>query len=150
MSLCVAAIFRALLNPLIPKEVRRARGVMVPTTQVRITSHGKSRNFIAFVAQTLTAEGDDHVVVLTATGRSVAKAISVVEVTKSLVPGLHQLNELSQDEAPSDGAEMDEEDEAQRRSQSKLIISLSKSASALGQPTTHYGYQPPLTTVPSV
>lgn len=125
---------------------------MGSSTQVRITSHGKSRNFIAFVAQTLTAEGDNHVVVLTATGRSVAKAISVVEVTKTLVPGLHQLNELSQVEAPSDGAEMDEDEEdvERPRSQSKLIISLSKSTSALGQPTTHYGYQPPLSVVPSV
>lgn len=91
---------------------------------VRITSNGKTRNYVAFIAETLSLpDNAETVVVLSAVGPSVAKAICVAEVVKTLVPGLHQLNELS--------------DTAQQQSQ--LNISLSRRP--LGT-AAHYGFQP--------
>ena len=133
---------------------------MAGVTEVRVTSNGKSRNYIAFVCETLTREDAGHVVVLSATGLSTAKAVSVAEVAKTLVPGLHQLNELlaaaSENgddkglgavgvgaDGQEDGDEMEGSEDSRGLlpfgGKSLLRISLSKSASAL--PRSHYGYQ---------
>ena len=130
---------------------------------VRITSNGKSRNYIAFICETLSAQtaSDMHVIILTAKGPSIAKAISVAEVVKTLVPGLHQLNELLSDnhecgnEKNDSDVMMDNSDDVEdevkekvggssiERVKTVMHISLSKSASALTSDLEHYGYQPP-------
>ena len=101
-----------------------AQVVAAARVVVRITSNGKTRNYVAFVTETLSLPANaETVVVLAASGPSVAKAICVAEVVKTLVPGLHQFNELS----------------GTAQQQSQLDISLSRQP--LGT-AAHYGFQP--------
>jgi hypothetical protein len=129
---------------------------------VRVTQNGKSRNYIAFAAERLSPSTVEAnlVVVLRGSGVSVAKVISVAEVVKTLVPGLHQLNELLAEEKPrkvatpstgeDDSTMATEGEEATSHTVSVMRISLSKSSEALsvGLPRgvllcTHSGYQAP-------
>lgn len=59
---------------------------------VRITQGGKTKRYISFVESQLSAEG--RVVVVHAVGRACVKAITVAEVVKTLVPGLHQITDV--------------------------------------------------------
>jgi len=132
---------------------------------VRVTQNGKSRNYIAFAAERLSPSTVEAnlVVVLRGSGVSVAKVISVAEVVKTLVPGLHQLNELLAEEKPrkvvaqsageageDDSTMAGESEETTSETVSVMRISLSKSPAALsaGLPRgvllrTHSGYQAP-------
>ena len=121
-----------------------------PVVHVRITSNGKTRNYIAFVAETFTAalaDSENKTVVLTAVGKSAAKAITVAEVVKTLVPGLNQLNELSEivaKEGDDDDAAAIETDKPRPSAFKMTQLTISLSLQTLGS-AAHYGYQPALT-----
>lgn len=134
---------------------------------VRVTSNGKTRNYIAFVAETLDSDVN-AAICLQAVGPSIAKAIAITEVVKTLVAGIHQVNELStvvsnagcaeSDEAIECGdkvqsgefedEQMDEDSKNKTRTKSQIQISLSRTLSALGDNAAqHYGYQCPISPI---
>ena len=62
---------------------------------VRVTQGGRTMRYVSFVASQLAADAkDDMVVVVHAAGRACVKAITVAEVVKTLVPGLHQITNI--------------------------------------------------------
>ena len=81
--------------------------------EIRITQNGKVKNYINYALKRLTGciDGDNMIIdsnnndaidtiCFYGTGRAAAKVITSTEVLKSLVPGLHQITELSS--IPSD------------------------------------------------
>ncbi|XP_066547110.1 ribonuclease P protein subunit p25-like protein [Amia ocellicauda] len=68
-------------------------GLPAGTPEMRVKDGSKIRNLLGFAAGRLEG-GEARSVVFVGTGRSVAKAVSCVEVLKRRVHGLHQLTRL--------------------------------------------------------
>lgn len=72
-------------------------------TEVRVTQNGKTRNYISKVSEAFSlppatddATARDVLVTLSATGRCINKLVTIVEVSKTLIPcELHQYTVLS-------------------------------------------------------
>ena len=118
---------------------------------VRVTQGGRTKRYVSFVASQLAADAkDDMVVVVHAAGRACVKAITVAEVVKTLVPGLHQItnigivgdvndpakgsSELSESDVGSSSAGSDGDDEREEEEEEGTSESMSvEGEQALGR-----------------
>jgi len=66
----------------------------IQDNEIRITTKGKVRNSISY-ATTLFKEKGHTEVVLKAMGRAINKTVTIAEIIKRRIPGLHQLSEIS-------------------------------------------------------
>ncbi|XP_010533944.1 PREDICTED: keratin, type II cytoskeletal 1 isoform X2 [Tarenaya hassleriana] len=61
----------------------------IDENEIRITSQGRARNYITY-AMTLLQEKGSNEVVFKAMGRAINKTVTIVELIKRRIPGLHQ------------------------------------------------------------
>jgi DNA-binding protein Alba len=102
--------------------------------EMRITSTGKTRSYITYATNLFAEKKYEHVV-LKAMGRAIHKTVTIAEIIKRRVAGLHQLTEIDSNKITDnkDGKEI-------KRNVSAITITLSlKQLDA-----KHIGYQPPI------
>lgn len=102
--------------------------------EMRITSTGKTRSYITYATNLFAEKKYEHVV-LKAMGRAIHKTVTIAEIIKRRVAGLHQLTEIDSNKITDnkDGKEI-------KRNVSAITITLS-----LKQlDSKHIGYQPPI------
>ena len=127
----------------------------IQKNEIRITAQGRSRNYISYAVglldPTLLQKEEKDVqtpsepfdtVVLKAMGKAIQKAVTIAEVLKRRVAGLHQITSIESQEI-EDQYEPKEEGMdvvTKKRTVSSIVIKLSKKA----LDTSDLGYQPPI------
>ncbi|ESQ34774.1 hypothetical protein EUTSA_v10008163mg [Eutrema salsugineum] len=76
------------------KRVEKAKeGTPIAENEIRITSMGRPRNYITY-AMTLLQEKGSNEVIFKAMGRAINKSVTIVELIKRRIPGLHQITSI--------------------------------------------------------
>jgi len=106
----------------------------IKDNEIRITSTGKTRNYISY-ATALFNEKKHETIVLKAMGRAISKTVTIGEIIKRRVVGLHQLTEITSNQITDqkDGKEI-------KRNVSAIIITLSTKTLDV----KNAGYQKPI------
>ena len=77
------------------RRVEKSRpAVPIGENEVRITAKGMPRNYVTY-AITLVEEKGASDIILKAMGRAISNAVTVAEILKRRIPGLHQTTEIS-------------------------------------------------------
>jgi DNA-binding protein Alba len=113
----------------------------INANEIRITSTGKTRSYISYATNILQENKDDKVIIK-AMGKAINKAITIAEIVKHRVEGLHQITEL-------DSNEITEEFEPTEEGLSKIekkrtVSSISITLSLKTLDTKNIGYQKPI------
>jgi DNA-binding protein Alba len=115
----------------------------IKENEIRITSSGKMKNYIDYAEKNLTnAEKPNTEVILKAMGRAINKAVTIAEILKRRVPGLHQITRVHSTEV-TDVWEPIEEG-LDRIETTRRISSISIILSTKPLDTSDPGYQPPI------
>eukprot|EP01083_Nonionella_stella_P106290 306520_1 len=106
---------------------------------IKVTTQKKIRSLVDSIVQRLDKDGS---VSITGAGKATGKTVSVVEITKRKVPGLHQITSLEKAALPQSTTQ---------KSQCSITITLSKNAPIKdGSSTQCLGYQAPISISDSV
>eukprot|EP01089_Gocevia_fonbrunei_P010610 TRINITY_DN23550_c0_g1_i1.p1 TRINITY_DN23550_c0_g1~~TRINITY_DN23550_c0_g1_i1.p1 ORF type:complete len:319 (-),score=105.53 TRINITY_DN23550_c0_g1_i1:107-1063(-) len=109
--------------------------------EIRITTQGKPRNFITYATGLFKEKGATEVV-LKAMGRAISKTVTIAEIIKRRIPGLHQITHIDSTDI-TDVFEPLEEG-LDRIETTRHVSSITITLSTLPLDTTAPGYQPPL------
>ncbi|XP_057516094.1 glycine-rich cell wall structural protein 2-like [Amaranthus tricolor] len=115
----------------------------IDENEIRITSQGRMRNYISYAMTLLQEKGSDEIV-FKAMGRAINKTVTIVELIKRRIVGLHQITSIGST-GITDTWEPIEEGLLPietTRHVSMVTITLSKKE----MNTSAVGYQPPLPT----
>jgi ribonucleases P/MRP protein subunit RPP25 len=126
------------------KKVRSEREA-VPDGIIRVNRTIQARNFIDHVLDEFNNKGKDSVT-LSSLGQAITKAVTIAEIVKHRVAGLHQVNEINTIVIDDEYEPLEEEKEqldkmTVSRKLTCLQITLSKTAP---KDTSVAGYQPPI------
>eukprot|EP00252_Welwitschia_mirabilis_P007420 TRINITY_DN1875_c0_g1_i1.p1 TRINITY_DN1875_c0_g1~~TRINITY_DN1875_c0_g1_i1.p1 ORF type:complete len:313 (+),score=50.77 TRINITY_DN1875_c0_g1_i1:404-1342(+) len=115
--------------------------VPIKENEIRITRQGMPRNYIAY-ATTLFRERNATEIVLKAMGNAISKTVSIAEIIKRRIPGLHQNTEISSEDITCTWEPLEEGLLPLETTRHVSMITLTLSTAQLD--TTSPGYQPPL------
>ncbi|XP_021756578.1 myosin heavy chain IB-like [Chenopodium quinoa] len=113
----------------------------IDENEIRITSQGRMRSYITYAMTLLQEKGSDEIV-FKAMGRAINKTVTIVELIKRRIVGLHQITSIGSTgitdtwEPLEEGLNIIET----TRHVSMITITLSKNE----KDTSAIGYQPPL------
>lgn len=115
--------------------------VPISENEIRITTQGMPRNYITY-AMTLLREKGASDIILKAMGRAISKTVTIAEIIKRRIPGLHQNTEISSADINYMWEPLEEGllPLETTRHVSMITIMLSR----IQLDTTSAGYQPPL------
>ncbi|MFQ6639453.1 hypothetical protein Gotur_014737 [Gossypium turneri] len=65
----------------------------IDENEIRVTSQGRMRNYITY-AMTLLQEMGSNQIVFKAMGRAISKTVTIVELLKKRIVGLHQITSI--------------------------------------------------------
>ncbi|KAK6938996.1 DNA/RNA-binding protein Alba-like [Dillenia turbinata] len=113
----------------------------IDENEIRITSQGRMRNYITY-AMTLLQEKGSNEVVFKAMGRAINKTVTIVELIKRRIVGIHQITSIGSTDITDLWEPLEEGllPLETTRHVSMIIITLSKNELN----TSSVGYQPPL------
>ena len=109
--------------------------------EIRITSTGKTRSYISY-ATNLLQENKEDKVVIKAMGKAINKGITIAEIVKHRVEGLHQITELDSNEITEEFETTEEGLPNIEKKRTVSSISITLSLKTLD--TKHIGYQKPI------
>ena len=125
------------------KKVRSDREA-VPDGIIRVNRTIQARNFIDHVLDEFNNKGKDQIT-LSSLGQAITKAVTIAEIVKHRIAGLHQVNEINTIVIDDEYEPLEEEEGLDKMTVSRkltcLQITLSKTAP---KDTTVAGYQPPI------
>jgi len=109
--------------------------------EIRVTAQGKMRNYITY-ATSLLQKKKSNEVILKAMGRAINKTVTIAEIIKRRIPGLHQVTSIDSTDITDVWEPIEEglNNVETTRHVSSLQIILSTKVLDTSQP----GYQPPL------
>ncbi|XP_022941062.1 ribonuclease P protein subunit p25-like protein [Cucurbita moschata] len=113
----------------------------IDENEIRITSQGRMRNYITY-AMTLLQEKGSNEIVFKAMGRAINKTVTIVELIKRRIVGLHQNTSIGSTDITDTWEPLEEGllPLETTRHVSMIVITLSKKELN----TSSVGYQPPL------
>ncbi|EXB81515.1 Alba-like protein C9orf23-like protein [Morus notabilis] len=113
----------------------------IDENEIRITSQGRMRNYITY-AMTLLQEKGSNEIVFKAMGRAINKTVTIVELIKRRIVGLHQTTTIGSTDITDTWEPLEEGllPLETTRHVSMIVITLSKKELNKTSP----GYQPPL------
>lgn len=111
----------------------------IDENEIRVTAQGKMRNYVTYAASLFT-DKNQTTVVLKGMGRVINKTVSLAEILKRRVKGLHQLTEIGSvevtDTTPTQEEDADPEDATRLLSVISIVLTT--------QPPDDCRYQAPL------
>mmetsp|Transcript_35196 Transcript_35196/g.78849 ORF Transcript_35196/g.78849 Transcript_35196/m.78849 type:complete len:189 (-) Transcript_35196:241-807(-) len=112
-----------------------------PEGEIRVTAVGRVAAYVSYIAKLLVDEGKDKVEIK-AQGNALAKAVTLAEVAKRRIKGLHQITKVGSSEIEDEYEPLEEglDKVVTKRFTSVVEITLSKTA----LDTSALGYQAPL------
>ncbi|KAG6648395.1 ribonuclease P protein subunit p25-like protein [Carya illinoinensis] len=114
----------------------------IDANEIRITSQGRMRNYITYAMSLLQEEKGSSEIVFKAMGRAINKTVTIVELIKRRIVGLHQNTSIGSTDITDTWEPLEEGllPLETTRHVSMIIITLSKKELN----TSSVGYQPPL------
>ncbi|XP_076940808.1 uncharacterized protein LOC143610121 [Bidens hawaiensis] len=109
--------------------------------EIRITSQGRMRNYITY-AMTLLQEKGSSEVVFKAMGRAINKTVTIVELIKRRIVGLHQITSIGSTDITDTWEPLEEGLLPLETTRHVSMITVTLSKTELD--TSSIGYQPPL------
>ncbi|KAK1441031.1 hypothetical protein QVD17_06867 [Tagetes erecta] len=131
-----------------PKQMDRYQKVEKPRAEkpideneIRITSQGRTRNYITYAMGLLQDKGSSEIV-FKAMGRAINKTVTIVELIKRRIVGLHQITSIGSTDITDTWEPLEEGllPLETTRHVSMIVVTLSKKELN----TSSIGYQPPL------
>ncbi|KAL2895304.1 Ribonuclease P protein subunit p25-like protein [Bienertia sinuspersici] len=113
----------------------------IDENEIRITSQGRMRSYITYAMTLLQEKGSDEIV-FKAMGRAINKTVTIVELIKRRIVGLHQITSIGSTDITDTWEPIEEGllPIETKRHVSMITITLSKKE----MNTSAIGYQPPL------
>jgi len=124
------------------RKVPREKTI-IKEDEIRVTSGGRLPNYIAYAAK-IFYEQKKNAVVVKATGNAIARAVTLAEILKRRIPGLHQLTKCGSTTLTDVYEPLEEglDKVTHERTVSFIEIALTKIENDLNK--NDPGYQPPL------
>ncbi|KAK8642338.1 hypothetical protein V6N13_011685 [Hibiscus sabdariffa] len=113
----------------------------IDENEIRITSQGRMRNYITY-AMTLLQEKGSNQIVFKAMGRAINKAVTIVELIKRRIVGLHQITTIGSTDITDMWEPLEEGLLPLETTRHVSMITITLSKNELN--TSSVGYQPPL------
>ncbi|OIV89236.1 hypothetical protein TanjilG_24386 [Lupinus angustifolius] len=113
----------------------------IDENEIRITSQGRMRNYITY-ALTLLQEKGSNEIVLKAMGRAINKTVTIVELIKRRIVGLHQNTAIGSTDITDTWEPLEEGLLPLETTRHVSMITITLSKNELN--TSSVGYQPPL------
>jgi len=114
----------------------------ISENEIRITTQGKVRNYISYATNLFGGEKKQSDVVLKAMGRAINKTVTIAEILKRRIAGLHQTTAIDSTEITDTWEPMEEG--LDRVETTRHISSITITLSINPLDTNAPGYQPPL------
>ncbi|KAI4389993.1 hypothetical protein MLD38_002152 [Melastoma candidum] len=116
-------------------------GVTIEPNEIRITSLGRMRSYITY-AMSLLQEKDTNEIVFKAMGRAINKTVTIVELIKRRIVGLHQVTSIGSTDITDTWEPLEEGLLPLETTRHVSMITITLSKKELD--TSSVGYQPPL------
>ncbi|KAK8678353.1 hypothetical protein V6N13_143857 [Hibiscus sabdariffa] len=113
----------------------------IDENEIRITSQGRMRNYITY-AMTLLQEKGSNQIVFKAMGRAINKTVTIVELIKRRIVGLHQITSIGSTDITDMWEPLEEGLLPLETTRHVSMITITLSKNELN--TSSVGYQPPL------
>lgn len=113
----------------------------IKENDIRITTQGKMRNYISYATK-LFQEKQATEVILKAMGRAINKTVTIAEIIKRRIPGLHQITRMDSTDITDVWEPL--EDGLDRVETVRHVSSIQITLSTKQLDTSDIGYQPPL------
>ncbi|KAL6995901.1 ribonuclease P [Sarracenia purpurea var. burkii] len=113
----------------------------IDENEIRITSQGRMRSYITY-AMTLLQEKGSTEIVFKAMGRAINKTVTIVELIKRRIAGLHQITSIGSTDITDTWEPLEEGLVALQTTRHVSMITITLSKKELN--TSSVGYQPPL------
>ncbi|XP_073135130.1 uncharacterized protein [Henckelia pumila] len=124
------------------QKVEKARvETPIDENEIRITSQGRMRNYITY-AMTLLQEKDRDEIVFKAMGRAINKTVTMVELVKRRIVGLHQITAIQSIDITDTWEPLEEGLQILETTRKVSMITITLSKKELDK--TNLGYQPPI------
>ncbi|KAG8494301.1 hypothetical protein CXB51_011659 [Gossypium anomalum] len=113
----------------------------IDENEIRVTSQGRMRNYITY-AMTLLQEMGSNQIVFKAMGRAISKTVTIVELLKKRIVGLHQITSIGSTDITDMWEPLEEGLLPLETTRHVSMITITLSKNELN--TSSVGYQPPL------
>ncbi|CAN1163265.1 Ribonuclease P protein subunit p25-like protein [Linum perenne] len=113
----------------------------IDENEIRITSQGRMRNYISYAMTLLQEKGADEIV-FKAMGRAINKTVTIVELIKRRIVGLHQVTSIGSTDITDTWEPLEEGLLPLETTRHVSMITITLSKKELD--TSSVGYQPPL------
>jgi len=123
------------------EKAKKERDETINENEIRVTFQGRIRQYLNY-ATTVFKEKNGTEVVLKAMGRAINKAVTVAEILKQNIPGLHQITNIDSTEIIDIFEPLEEG--LDRVETTRHLSSISIHLSTVPLDTKALGYQPPL------
>jgi len=115
----------------------------IKENEIRITTQGKMRNYISYATNLLADPNKQAVgIILKAMGRAINKTVTIAEIIKRRIPGLHQITQIDSTDITDVWEPLEEG--LDRLETTRHVSSIQITLSTNPLDTNHPGYQPPL------
>ncbi|KAL9261473.1 DNA/RNA-binding protein ALBA1-like protein [Drosera capensis] len=114
----------------------------IDENEIRITRQGRMRSYITYAMTLLEEKGSDQIVVK-AMGRAINKTVTIVELIKRRIAGLHQITSIGSTDITDTWEPLEEGLLPLETTRHVSMITIALSKKELD--TSNIGYQPPLT-----
>ncbi|CAA2975346.1 uncharacterized protein LOC111394438 [Olea europaea var. sylvestris] len=113
----------------------------IDENEIRITSQGRMRSYITYAMTLLQEKGSDEVV-FKAMGRAINKSVTIVELIKRRIVGLHQITSIQSTDITDTWEPLEEGLQTLETTRKVSMITIKLSKKVLD--TTNLGYQLPI------
>ncbi|XP_051124368.1 uncharacterized protein LOC127246824 [Andrographis paniculata] len=124
------------------QKVERPRDeTRIDENEIRITSQGRMRSYITYAMGLLQEKGSDDIV-FKAMGRAINKTVTIVELIKRRIVGLHQITSIQSTDIVDTWEPLEEGLQTLETTRKVSMVTITLSRKELDK--TNIGYQPPI------
>ncbi|KAL9172857.1 hypothetical protein ABFS82_03G074300 [Erythranthe guttata] len=113
----------------------------IDENEIRITSQGRMRSYITYAMSLLQEKGSDEIV-FKAMGRAINKTVTIVELIKRRIVGLHQVTAIQSTDITDTWEPLEEGLQTLETTRKVSMVTITLSKKDLD--TANIGYQPPI------
>ncbi|KAL6493008.1 hypothetical protein OROGR_032767 [Orobanche gracilis] len=124
------------------QKVEKPKGeTPIAENEIRITSQGRMRSYITYALTLLQEKGSDDLV-FKAMGRAINKTVTIVELIKRRIVGLHQITTIQSTDITDTWEPLEEGLQTLETIRKVSMVTITLSKKELDK--TNIGYQPPI------
>ncbi|XP_073286028.1 uncharacterized protein [Primulina huaijiensis] len=114
----------------------------IDVNEIRITRQGRMRSYITYAMSLLQVEKDSDEIVFKAMGRAINKTVTIVELIKRRIVGLHQITAIQSTDITDTWEPLEEGLQTLETTRKVSMVTITLSKKELDK--KNIGYQPPI------